>query len=84
MIDDVDVRDVSEVMWAVATRVQRGEGVFTLPKATGNPLDPSSDDGATSTMGIDATQPVDSDIDRLAIDDEAQTLVGNILDDFGY
>jgi UbiD family decarboxylase len=82
--DDVDVRDISDVMWAVATRVQPDEDVFTLPKATGNPLDPSSEDGATSKMGIDATQPVDSDVDRLTIDDDARAMADEILEEYGY
>lgn len=82
--DDVDVTDISDVLWAVATRVQPDEDVFTLPKATGNPLDPSSEDGATSKMGIDATQPVDSDIDRLTISDEAEATAADILDSHGF
>jgi 4-hydroxy-3-polyprenylbenzoate decarboxylase len=81
---DVDVTDVEDVLWAVATRVQPDEDVFTLPKATGNPLDPSSVDGATAKMGIDATQSVDSDIDRLTIDDDATGVAVDILDAHGY
>jgi len=79
--DDVDVTDISDVLWAIATRVQPDEDVFTLPKATGNPLDPSSEDGATSKMGIDATQPVDSDVERLTIDDESKAIATDILED---
>lgn len=82
--DDVDVTDVEDVMWAVATRSQPDEDVFTLPKATGNPLDPSSADGATSKMGIDATQPVDSDVERLTIADDAREFAADILDEHGY
>jgi len=82
--DDVDVTDVEDVLWAVATRTQPDEDVFTLPKATGNPLDPSSTDGATSKMGVDATQPVDSDVERLTIADEAREFAADLLDEHGY
>ena len=57
--DDVDVYNEEEVMWAVATRMQADRGVFVGPHAMGAILDPSSRNGLTAKVGIDATAPLD-------------------------
>jgi UbiD family decarboxylase len=56
--EDIDVFDESDVLWALATRVQADRDVITIPRSLGALLDPSaSDDGLTAKMGIDATRP---------------------------
>jgi len=56
--EDIDVFDESDVLWAVATRVQADRDVVTIPRSLGAILDPSaSEDGLTAKMGIDATRP---------------------------
>ena len=56
--EDIDVFDESDMLWAVATRVQADRDVVTIPRSLGAILDPSaSEDGLTAKMGIDATRP---------------------------
>lgn len=55
---DVDIFDPVDVNWAIATRCQADRDVFIVPGACGNKLDPSSDDGLSAKMGIDATVPM--------------------------
>lgn len=55
---DVNIFDPEEVEWAIATRCQAGQDVFVIKGAMGNKLDPSSDDGISDKMGIDATVPL--------------------------
>lgn len=55
---DVDVHDPTSVEWAVATRFQAGRDLVIIPGALGSKLDPSTDDGVSDKMGMDATMPV--------------------------
>jgi UbiD family decarboxylase len=55
--DDVDVHDDSEVMWAMATRMQADQDIDVLRNVMGAILDPSNRDGLTAKMMIDATRP---------------------------
>lgn len=55
--DDVDVHDDSEVLWAMATRMQADEDIDIIRHAMGAILDPSNHAGMTSKMIIDATRP---------------------------
>ena len=56
--DDVDVFDESDVMWAVATRMQADRDLVVIGGSLGAMLDPSADDrGVTAKLGIDATRP---------------------------
>lgn len=62
---DVDIFDPVDVNWAIATRCQADRDVFIIPGACGNKLDPSTDDGLSAKMGIDATVPMkDKTTDR--------------------
>lgn len=61
---DVNIFDPVDVEWAVATRCQAGRDVFIVPRASGNKLDPSSDDGISDKMGIDATVPLNAEEGR--------------------
>ena len=54
--DDVDVTDLQQAIWAVATRTQADRDMFVIPGARGSSLDPSSSgEGIVTKMGIDAT-----------------------------
>jgi UbiD family decarboxylase len=59
--DDIDVFNPTDVLWAIATRVQPHLQVsITPPIFRGNMLDPSLDDEIkTSCMIVDATKPLD-------------------------
>ena len=61
---DIDIYDMQDVEWAIANRVQAARDVFIIPNAMGNKLDPSSRNGASDKMGIDATIPVSEDRER--------------------
>src|SRR6266511_1613927 len=56
--DDVDVFDESDVLWAVATRMQPDRDLVVISGSLGALLDPSADErGVTAKLGIDATRP---------------------------
>ncbi len=53
---DVDIFNPSDVMWALATRVDWSHDIFLVPGAQGHELDPTSDvRGVQTKIGIDAT-----------------------------
>lgn len=57
---DIDVYNMEEVEWAVATRFQTEEDLVVIPHVRGSTLDPSADQttGLTTKLGIDATRPL--------------------------
>jgi len=55
--DDVDIRDPSDVEWAMATRLDPSTGVVVLKDVFGHGLNPSFPDYVGSKVGFDATQP---------------------------
>jgi UbiD family decarboxylase len=56
--DDIDVFDESDVLWAVATRMQADRDLVVISGSLGAMLDPSADDrGVTAKLGVDATRP---------------------------
>lgn len=54
--DDVDIYDMREVQWAMATRFQADRDVLLITGLQGYPIDPSVKDGVTSKIGFDATK----------------------------
>jgi len=56
---DIDVFNVSDVEWAIATRFQAREDLLVIKNVRGSTLDSSADQetGLTSKMGVDATRP---------------------------
>ena len=58
---DVNIDDEREIEWAVATRFQADRDLVIVSGAQGSKLDPSSDDGISAKMGIDATKPLTTD-----------------------
>jgi 2,5-furandicarboxylate decarboxylase 1 len=57
--DDVDVFDDEQVEWAIATRMQADRDLLVVPRTIGSSLDPSSAQGTTAKLAIDATVPAD-------------------------
>ncbi|MGH9262779.1 MAG: UbiD family decarboxylase domain-containing protein, partial [Acidimicrobiales bacterium] len=56
--DDIDVFDESEVLWAIATRMQADRDLIVVSGSLGALLDPSADErGVTAKLGVDATRP---------------------------
>jgi len=55
---DVDIDDPHEIEWAIATRFQADRDLVVVSGAQGSKLDPSSADGVSAKMGIDATKPL--------------------------
>ncbi|PYN96238.1 MAG: UbiD family decarboxylase [Candidatus Rokuibacteriota bacterium] len=70
--DDIDVFDESDVLWAVATRMQADRDLVTISGSLGALLDPSADErGVTAKLGIDATRPFGEPFaDKLVMDPE--------------
>ncbi len=80
--EDVDIFDMDDVMWAVATRVRAERDVVMIPHAKGAILDPTSDpvEFTVTKMGIDATKPLGREFaERLTISDEQRARVRGIL-----
>jgi 2,5-furandicarboxylate decarboxylase 1 len=55
---DVDNSSWEEIAWAVATRFQAGRDLVVVSSALDSKLDPITDNGIGSKMGLDATVPV--------------------------
>src|SRR5690349_1459472 len=84
--EDVDIYDMNDVMWAVATRVQAEKDISMVPGCKAAILDPTSDPETftVTKMGIDATKPVGRDFaQRLLISDEQRLRVRAILESAG-
>ena len=64
---DVDVYNDDDVLWAMATRFQADTDMFMVPKVFCNRLDPSSIDGMSAKLAIDATAPLEWDVKRTAL-----------------
>ncbi|WP_367141948.1 UbiD family decarboxylase [Rhodoplanes sp.] len=80
--EDVDIFDMNDVMWAVATRVRAEQDIVLIPGCKGAILDPTSDPQTftLTKMGIDATRPLGKDFaERLTISDEQRARVRGIL-----
>ena len=76
---DVDVYQDTEVLWAMATRFQADTDMFMVPKVFCNRLDPSSVDGMSAKLGIDATAPLDSEVQRTALPAQAMAWAREFL-----
>ena len=55
---DIDIFNMEEVEWAIATRCQSDKDIFIIPDSLGSKLDPSTRKGVGAKMGIDATVPL--------------------------
>ena len=84
--DDIDVFNLSDVMWAVITRTHADRDITFIHGAMGAILDPTSDpeNHTVTKVGIDATKPGGRDFaERLTITDEQRARVRGILERAG-
>lgn len=84
---DIDVFNVSDVEWAVATRFQASEDLIIIENVRGSTLDSSADQetGLTTKMGVDATRPLAKSKEKferakIPVSKRAETLVRKLLD----
>src|SRR5438046_1039874 len=80
--DDVDIFNINDVMWALATRMRAEKDIVFIPGAKGAILDPTSDPEhfTLTKMGIDATRPAGRDFaERLTISDEQRARARSLL-----
>lgn len=78
--DDIDIFNEEEVLWALATRFQADTDLFVVPKVFCNRLDPSAADSMSAKLGLDATAPLDWDVERTSLPDEAMEEARLLLD----
>jgi UbiD family decarboxylase len=83
---DIDVYNVSDVEWAIATRFQASEDLIIVKNARGSTLDSSADQetGLTAKMGVDATRPLTKPREKfehakIPASERAETLVRKLL-----
>ncbi len=80
--DDIDIYNEEDVLWAIATRFQADTDMFVVPKVFCNRLDPSSVEGMSAKLGIDATAPLDWDVERTSLPSDAVEAAAEILAKF--
>jgi UbiD family decarboxylase len=83
--DDVDVFDESDVLWALATRMQADRDLVVIGGSLGALLDPSADErGVTAKLGIDATRPFGEPFaDKLVMDPARMQWARRLVDRLG-
>jgi 2,5-furandicarboxylate decarboxylase 1 len=78
--EDVNVFNEEEVLWAMATRFQADTDMFMVPDVFCNRLDPSSRDGMSAKLALDATAPLNSDAERAIVPSKAAAWAKLFLD----
>ena len=58
VFDDADIDSAVDIEWAIATRFQADRDLLVVSGAQGSRLDPSSQEGVSAKMGLDATVPL--------------------------
>ncbi|WP_035100811.1 UbiD family decarboxylase [Aneurinibacillus terranovensis] len=59
--EEVDIFNMEEVEWAIATRFQAEKDLVLVHSSQGSKLDPSTEEGVGSKMGLDCTVPLNSE-----------------------
>ena len=77
--EDIDPTNEREVMWAVATRMQADRDVSIINNVMCNKLDPSSTDGVSAKMIIDATKSTSDCSRKVSLPPEAEALAKQLL-----
>jgi 2,5-furandicarboxylate decarboxylase 1 len=80
--EDVDIYNMEDVMWAIATRVRAEKDILLVPGVKSAIIDPTSDPKTftVTKMGIDATAPMNEGFaERLVISDEQRARAREIL-----
>jgi 2,5-furandicarboxylate decarboxylase 1 len=75
--EDIDVRDSTQVEWAIATRVRPDRDIVIVSDIAGPHLDPLQHNGGSSSKyGIDATIPFEMDFPpKVEVDQDIRELV---------
>jgi 2,5-furandicarboxylate decarboxylase 1 len=79
---DVDIDQADEIEWAVATRFQADRDLVVVSGALGSKLDPSSNNGISAKMGLDATTPLTAapfEFTRIRVKGEEAVDLGAVL-----
>jgi 2,5-furandicarboxylate decarboxylase 1 len=79
---DVNISDTDEIEWAVATRFQADRDLLVISGALGSKLDPTTNDGISAKMGLDATVPIaapELDFKRIHVKGEEQVDLESVL-----
>lgn len=79
--EDVDIHNMDDVMWALATRVRAEKDIMMMPGVKSAIIDPTSDPQTftVTKMGIDATAPLGDFAERLTISAEQRARARKIL-----
>ncbi|PFN99403.1 3-octaprenyl-4-hydroxybenzoate carboxy-lyase [Bacillus sp. AFS076308] len=59
--EEIDIFNMEEVEWVIATRFQAQKDLVLIHESQGSKLDPSTEDGVGSKMGLDCTVPLNSE-----------------------
>jgi 2,5-furandicarboxylate decarboxylase 1 len=78
--EDIDIFNEEEVLWALATRFQADTDLFVVPKVFCNRLDPSCVEGMSAKLGLDATAPLDWDVERTTLPSAAVEAARRLLE----
>jgi 2,5-furandicarboxylate decarboxylase 1 len=77
---DVEVEDDQEVEWAIATRFQADQDLIVIRDLRGQPIDPSSKEGfSTTKIGIDATRPKKEGFEKVDVPKEVKSRLASML-----
>jgi len=81
--EDIDVFNEQQVLWAIATRFQADRDIYMQPGLPCNLLDPSSENGISAKLGLDATKKFGQEVVTLnfssEILDQIKRLIGSHL-----
>ena len=79
--EDIDVHQEDRVLWALATRMQPDQDVEIISGMKCNVLDPSSQNGISSKMIIDATKGLDWELVPCSFPEDVIQDVKKLLSD---
>lgn len=79
---DIDIYNEEDVIWSMATRMQADRDVFIVPRVICNSLDPSSIDGMSAKIGIDATKPSNWNATRIELPENLLERAKDMLDEY--
>ena len=83
--DDIDVYNLREVEWAVATRFQPDTDLLIIPDLKGSALDPSTKPNyLTAKMRLDATKPLGQEekFEKIDVPQNVRERMSNILEKY--
>jgi 2,5-furandicarboxylate decarboxylase 1 len=77
---DVEVEDDQEVEWAIATRFQADQDLIVIRDLRGQPIDPSSKEGfSTTKIGMDATRPKKEGFEKVDVPKEVKSRLASMV-----